>query len=120
MNSKHAAPRLIKSLEGKHIKDVASTALTTLIITDDLFVYAWTIEKENQLKLVATNESKFYKLACGGSHVLLLNEKGHVYSFGSNKYGQLGTVLTGHNDSVPNNELPNLAAHCLERNHCVQ
>ena len=41
--------------------------------------------------LIATSEDKFYKLACGGSHILLLNDKGQVYSYGNNcKYGQLG------------------------------
>jgi alpha-tubulin suppressor-like RCC1 family protein len=72
------------------------TALTTLVLTQDHYVYQWTIEKESQLTLLATPEpNTFVKLACGGSHSLLITDKGKVFSFGSNKYGQLG-LLTAH------------------------
>lgn len=33
------------------------------------------------------------QLSCGGSHILLLNQQGYVYSYGTNKYGQLGHSL---------------------------
>lgn len=33
---------------------------------------------------------KVKELAAGHAHTLLLDQQGHVYSFGSNEYGQLG------------------------------
>jgi alpha-tubulin suppressor-like RCC1 family protein len=105
---KNSSPRRLKSLEGKKIKEIDSTALTTVVLTHDNCVYQWTIEKvffpfsfcsyfqETQLTLVATQELNICQISCGGSHTLLLNKDGNVFSYGSkNKYGQLG-----HGDEV--------------------
>jgi alpha-tubulin suppressor-like RCC1 family protein len=66
--------------------------MNTVVITSDQFLYSWSNENTNQLNLIATPADKFEKLACGGKHVLLLNEKGQVFSFGSKcNQGQLGS-----------------------------
>jgi alpha-tubulin suppressor-like RCC1 family protein len=37
--------------------------------------------------------SKVVKVSCGRSHTLALDDRGRVWSFGDNKYGQLGRLL---------------------------
>eukprot|EP00522_Entomoneis_paludosa_P002073 CAMPEP_0172476706 /NCGR_PEP_ID=MMETSP1065-20121228/70515_1 /TAXON_ID=265537 /ORGANISM="Amphiprora paludosa, Strain CCMP125" /LENGTH=663 /DNA_ID=CAMNT_0013234935 /DNA_START=140 /DNA_END=2131 /DNA_ORIENTATION=+ len=48
-------------------------------------------------------ESNLKKVGCGRRHTVVLDEEGRIFSWGDNKYGQLGRVFDSSNkrDSVP-------------------
>lgn len=54
-----------------------------------------------------TTLSAVRKVACGNRHTLALTEDGHLYAFGSNAYGQLGTA-SGTSSTYPT------AVHALD------
>jgi len=81
-----------------NIKDVKTTTVSTLILTNDCNVYGWGINQYGELGLGHNIEitelthitSNISKIDCGKNHSLLLNLDGTVYSCGSNNFGQLG------------------------------
>jgi len=42
------------------------------------------------LTKIPKESGKIIKIACGGYHTLLLDDKNQIYSFGENSFGQLG------------------------------
>ncbi|XP_020298933.1 RCC1 and BTB domain-containing protein 2-like [Pseudomyrmex gracilis] len=47
------------------------------------------VDTSLRFKLIFPND-KIIKVACGSSHVMALDDEGHLYVWGSNEYGQLG------------------------------
>ena len=47
------------------------------------------------------DNSRLVDVACGRRHTVAVDEKGRVWSFGENKYGQLGRTTKGKTDSTP-------------------
>jgi len=54
--------------------------------------------------------SKLVKVACGRRHTILLDERGRVWSFGENKFGQLGRPVQG--DESKSDASPKLVVGC--------
>ena len=58
--------------------------------------------KDNKLNLIAGPEFNIVSLSSGGTHTLLLNKEGQVYSIGSNCiFGQLGLGSDVHQTENP-------------------
>ena len=94
-------------------------------------VYVWGSNNQGQLGLGEDNEphcreeiidlpkiccfnTVISKVACGASHTILLSQSGHLYSMGSNQYGQLGLDLPfTDGDVVVHRPLPSLL-DCLK------
>jgi alpha-tubulin suppressor-like RCC1 family protein len=98
-------PELNKYLSDKQIIDVCCGDCHSLVLTNSGEVYAWGwngwgligngILDEYQYDLVPTkvngfNDEKVVMISCGWSHSMALTEGGHVFSWGSNYFGQLG------------------------------
>ena len=47
------------------------------------------------------NFRKFSKVACGDYHTVALDTEGHLFTFGWNRYGQLGLAISYANEVVP-------------------
>lgn len=92
------APHPFLPLRGLHVVQLASTALSTVALTEEQLVYEWTLGRDTQMRLVEcpSTESPLSvtQVACGGSHVLLLTDRGHVFAYGENRHGQCGTGNT--------------------------
>ena len=73
-----------------------------LFVLDDGDIYVCGWNKNGQLGIASTDvdatmfrplpnlPSKMIKVSCGWSHTLALSERGEVFVWGSNTYGQLG------------------------------
>ena len=48
------------------------------------------IDRKTPMPINSLKEIKIISAGCGDHHTILLSDKGEVYSFGSNEYGQLG------------------------------
>ena len=50
-----------------------------------------TINQLTPYRVSALNNFVVVKVACGYAHTLALTDEGHLYAWGANSYGQLGT-----------------------------
>ncbi|ELR12866.1 ADPribosylation factor subfamily protein [Acanthamoeba castellanii str. Neff] len=66
------APHPFLPLRGLHVVQLASTALSTVALTEEQLVYEWTLGRDTQMRLVEcpSTESPLSvtQVACGGSH----------------------------------------------------
>lgn len=86
------SPKLVSDLA---FVDVQSSNTYTLALTSSGDVYQWgQVNSYNSSASVPTKVaglSQIKQIAVGGSHALALNDRGTVYGWGSNQYGQNGT-----------------------------
>ncbi|XP_075589043.1 RCC1 and BTB domain-containing protein 1 [Dermatophagoides farinae] len=91
-------PQQISCLDDMKIVRVDSSHCFVAILTDDGRVYlasndsSW--KTNNTFRLINTGNDCFKMIACGGEHLLLLRQDGHVFAMGNNCYGQ----ITGNNE----------------------
>jgi len=95
-------------LLGKRVVSVAAGYQLAIAITDEGKAYSWRvgesaktskpdITSRNFPQLIhSTNilNKRFASACIGGGHAVLLTEKGLVYTFGSNSFGQLGIGIS--------------------------
>ncbi|KAI7861881.1 regulator of chromosome condensation 1/beta-lactamase-inhibitor protein II [Spinellus fusiger] len=94
-------------LENEKIIDAAVGRSHTILVTESGQLYAAGENKCGQLglsdlknylsfhKIVSLSREKITQVACGSNFTLALNDKGEVYAFGSQEYGQLGNGTNG-------------------------
>jgi tRNA A-37 threonylcarbamoyl transferase component Bud32 len=95
-------PELNKLLSDLSITVIKCGAYHSLALTQSGEVYAWGGNFKRQIgcgnnyiksmptKLKALSDIKIKMISCGYNHSMALSENGCVYSWGYNKYGQLG------------------------------
>ncbi|GAA0174036.1 guanyl-nucleotide exchange factor [Lithospermum erythrorhizon] len=103
-NSSEYRPRLIKSLEGVKIKDVAAGMLHSACIDDNGSVYVFGEKAMDKLGFSQAKNTprpsmiselpQSSQVACGGYHTCVLSSWGELYTFGSNENGCLGIGRT--------------------------
>ena len=106
---------VIKFPDGEEPRHVACGGAFSAVVTSAGRVYTWGMGKEGQLgyKLTAVSgvaeeprqvdglgSVQIMAIACGREHTLVLSFAGEMYSWGSNKYGQLGNG-THHSSATP-------------------
>ncbi|KAM2625190.1 hypothetical protein TB1_032079 [Malus domestica] len=119
-------PSYLNSLSGTKVKNIAAGLWHTLCISDDGRVHAFGGNQFGQLGTGGDEAetlpkildfpglgSKHAKVAsCGARHSVILTEDGHLFSWGWNKYGQLGL-----GDSVDRNIPSQVSIEgCLPKN----
>ncbi|KAJ6084447.1 Ran exchange factor Prp20/Pim1 [Penicillium sp. IBT 16267x] len=113
LNPKEATPTAIPASafpEGTVFVEVAAADSASFALTDDGLVYGWGTFRSNDgiLGFDANNRvqntpillpdlKNIKHLACGANHVLALNDKGAVYSWGSGQQNQLGRRIVERN-----------------------
>ncbi|XP_024526793.1 ultraviolet-B receptor UVR8 isoform X1 [Selaginella moellendorffii] len=107
------SPNYVSSLGGLHVTAIASGLWHTLCITDTGEVYAFGGNQFGQLGVGGDHSETLPKLveaavledecaksvSCGARHSAITTEKGKVFCWGWNKYGQLGLGDTGDRDT---------------------
>ncbi|CAM2117489.1 putative E3 ubiquitin-protein ligase HERC4 isoform X1 [Caretta caretta] len=96
-------PEHVGALDAQNIVSVSCGEAHTLALNDKGQVYAWGLANDGQLGLPGTEECiriprnikslsdiQIMQVACGYYHSLALSKGSEVYSWGQNKYGQLG------------------------------
>jgi hypothetical protein len=97
-------PTKINELNGNEIIEVETGRYQTMALTKTGKVYTWGQKERIQLE---NDESRgiFYKptivndliqeniikISCGHNHFLALNDRGEIFSWGSNKWGEIGS-----------------------------
>ncbi|CAO3616933.1 unnamed protein product [Cunninghamella blakesleeana] len=94
-------------LQDKKIIAAATGRNHTLLVTDTGKVYGAGDNKLGQLgidnlvdkvtftEITSLSKEKIVDVACGAEFSLVINDKGNVFAFGSQEYGQLGNATTG-------------------------
>ena len=86
-------PQRISCLDDMKIVQVDYGRNFVAILTDDGRVYlasndsSW--KTNNTFRLINTGNDCFKMIACGGEHLLLLRQDGHVFAMGDNGVGQI-------------------------------
>jgi len=98
-------PTLVVSITHKRMVAIAAAENHTCCVRQDGVVYSWGSDRFGQLghsanppngckldpkKVEALRRCKVVSLSAGAAHTVALTEEGEVYSWGSNKAGQLG------------------------------
>ncbi|NXJ08000.1 HERC4 ligase, partial [Odontophorus gujanensis] len=96
-------PEHVGALDAQNIVAVSCGEAHTLALNDKGQVYAWGLATDGQLGLPGTEECirvprnikslseiQIVQVACGYYHSLALSKGSEVFSWGQNKYGQLG------------------------------
>jgi len=106
-------PELNQHLSDKHIIDICCGFGHSLALTIDGEVFAWGENHKGQIgsgskkkalrpfHVEGFNGEKIEAIACGYYHSMALTERGNVYSWGSNKYGQLGLKISNSSSNIP-------------------
>lgn len=97
----------VRVMTGHVIKRAVAGLSHTLVLTDKGELYGWGANKLNQLGMdkavrqvmtprlihlsALEDGEQIVDLATGLSHTLLYTDRGNVYTFGTNQYGQAGT-----------------------------
>ncbi|XP_073221979.1 uncharacterized protein [Cicer arietinum] len=101
-NADQLRPTLVPSLLATRVKQIAVGLWHTLCVTVNGQIYAFGGNQFGQLgtgndqpetspKLLDTFENNLCKIvSCGARHSALLTDDGHLFTWGWNKYGQLG------------------------------
>jgi alpha-tubulin suppressor-like RCC1 family protein/tRNA A-37 threonylcarbamoyl transferase component Bud32 len=101
-NNIYQRPILNHYLNNEFIIDISCGDHYSLALTNFGEVYAWGWNKFGQIgngcnvnqlipiKLKSFNNERVVMISSGSCHSMALTECGHVYSWGNNKYGQLG------------------------------
>ncbi|XP_038599484.1 probable E3 ubiquitin-protein ligase HERC4 isoform X2 [Tachyglossus aculeatus] len=96
-------PEQVVALDAQNIVAVSCGDAHTLALNDKGQVYAWGLDTDGQLGLPGTEECirvprnikslsdiQIVQVSCGYYHSLALSKGSEVFSWGQNKYGQLG------------------------------
>jgi alpha-tubulin suppressor-like RCC1 family protein/tRNA A-37 threonylcarbamoyl transferase component Bud32 len=95
-------PILNQYLNNEFVIDISCGAYHSLVLTNCGEVYAWGSNDWGQIgngcnsdqlipiKVKGFNNERVVMISCGWTHSIALTECGHVYSWGSNDFGQLG------------------------------
>ncbi|CAG8948375.1 unnamed protein product [Penicillium salamii] len=96
--------------EGTVFVEVIAADSSSFALTDDGLVYGWGTFRSNdgilgfdannlvqKTPLLISSLKKIKHLACGANHILALNDKGRVYSWGSGQQNQLGRRIVERN-----------------------
>lgn len=118
-------PQLVLTLSKQHIVHVSCGAFHALATDINGHVFAWGSNSQGQLGFAVDSELQtadaspkmvgdlcgvfMSAVACGENHSLGLSSSGDVYSWGSNRYGQLGRVTRTPFDAAVRNVLVCLA-----------
>ncbi|XP_072180243.1 RCC1 and BTB domain-containing protein 1-like [Diadema setosum] len=97
-------PRRVSSvLNGKRVISIACGQTSSLAVLESGEVYGWGYNGNGQLglgnnvnqpspcKVSSLNGVVISQIACGYAHSLGLSDEGHLFTWGANSYGQLGT-----------------------------
>jgi len=96
-----SVPALVSALDEVHVTAIAAGSGHSLAVTADGDVYSWGFNKYGRLGdgitdrfvpalVSALDEVHVTAVAAGSGHSLALTADGEVYSWGDNRYGQLG------------------------------
>ncbi|XP_019882586.2 uncharacterized protein LOC105249500 isoform X2 [Camponotus floridanus] len=89
-------------LENKNVVYIACDLLCNIVITDKNEIYSWGENDRNKMRnnashccplriiICSTIWDKIVKVTCGYDHTLVLTNKGDIYAWGSNHFGQIG------------------------------
>ncbi|KTF74001.1 hypothetical protein cypCar_00039178, partial [Cyprinus carpio] len=104
----------VMSLDAQNIVAVSCGEAHTLALNDKGQVFAWGLGSDGQLGLSniedririprtvkSLSEVHIAQVACGNCHSLALARGGQIFSWGQNKYGQLGLGMQGAGVSSP-------------------
>ncbi|XP_077073484.1 putative E3 ubiquitin-protein ligase HERC4 isoform X1 [Siphateles boraxobius] len=107
-------PEQVVSLDAQNIVAVSCGESHTLALNDKGQVFAWGLGSDGQLGLSniedclrvprtvkSLSEVHITQVACGYWHSLALARGGQIFSWGQNKYGQLGLGMQGASVSTP-------------------
>ncbi|KAL7641414.1 UNVERIFIED_CONTAM: hypothetical protein RMT77_008554 [Armadillidium vulgare] len=95
--------KIIANIGGRRVIDIACGQTSSMAVMDNGEVYGWglnsngqlglgnTVNQHNTCRVTALQGVVITKVACGYSHTLALSDEGHLYAWGLNGYGQLGT-----------------------------
>ena len=98
------SPHRIVFFDRKYVRKIACGFISTIIVCDD-GVYSWggysswilgrsydlnTVNFNSPIKIDFFDDKYVYKICCGHYHAMAICRDGSVYSWGNNKYGQLG------------------------------
>ncbi|GAB1865176.1 RCC1 and BTB domain-containing protein 1 [Camponotus japonicus] len=103
LDSFDSMPRQVKhELENKNVIHIACGLKFNIVITDENKIYGWGNNFMGQISIdpsrkyymypheIITISDKIVKVTCGYDHTLALTNKGKIYAWGNNKYGQIG------------------------------
>ncbi|XP_062851882.1 probable E3 ubiquitin-protein ligase HERC4 [Trichomycterus rosablanca] len=101
-------PEQVMALDAQNIVAVSCGEAHTLALNDNGQVFAWGLASDGQLGLAnmeeyvrvprtikSFSEVHIVQVACGYRHSLALSRRGQVFSWGQNRYGQLGLGQEG-------------------------
>ncbi|XP_071235902.1 probable E3 ubiquitin-protein ligase HERC4 isoform X2 [Salvelinus alpinus] len=104
----------VVALDAQNIVAVSCGEAHTLALNDKGQVFAWGLATDGQLGLInfedcvrvprnikSLSDVEIAQVACGYRHSHALSRGGQVYSWGQNRYGQLGLGVAGQGISTP-------------------
>uniref|UniRef100_A0A3P9K827 HECT and RLD domain containing E3 ubiquitin protein ligase 4 n=1 Tax=Oryzias latipes TaxID=8090 RepID=A0A3P9K827_ORYLA len=107
-------PEQVVALDAQIIVALSCGESHTLALNDKGQVFSWGLGSDGQLGLnnfeecirvprniKSLSDVQVAQVACGYWHSLALSKGGHIFSWGQNRYGQLGLGMTGQSISVP-------------------
>uniref|UniRef100_A0A674AQ05 HECT and RLD domain containing E3 ubiquitin protein ligase 4 n=1 Tax=Salmo trutta TaxID=8032 RepID=A0A674AQ05_SALTR len=107
-------PEQVVALDAQNIVAVSCGEAHTLALNDKGQVFAWGLATDGQLGLTnfeecvrvprnikSLSDVEIAQVACGYRHSHALSRGGQVYSWGQNRYGQLGLGVAGQGISTP-------------------
>ncbi|KAM9395222.1 putative E3 ubiquitin-protein ligase HERC4 isoform 1-T4 [Salvelinus alpinus] len=107
-------PEQVVALDAQNIVAVSCGEAHTLALNDKGQVFAWGLATDGQLGLInfedcvrvprnikSLSDVEIAQVACGYRHSHALSRGGQVYSWGQNRYGQLGLGVAGQGISTP-------------------
>uniref|UniRef100_A0A672ZVV9 HECT domain-containing protein n=1 Tax=Sphaeramia orbicularis TaxID=375764 RepID=A0A672ZVV9_9TELE len=107
-------PEQVVALDAQIIEAVSCGESHTLALNDKGQVFSWGLGSDGQLGLgnfeecvrvprniKTLSDVQIAQVACGYWHSLALSRGGHVFSWGQNRYGQLGLGLNGQSIATP-------------------
>ncbi|ETE72892.1 RCC1 and BTB domain-containing protein 2, partial [Ophiophagus hannah] len=95
--------RVTGCLQNKIAVNIACGQMCSMAVIENGEVYVWGYNGNGQLglgnggnqptpcRIAALQGIHVQRIACGYAHTLVLTDEGHVYAWGANSYGQLGT-----------------------------
>lgn len=109
---KQLSPILINALEKEEVRDISCGTYHSLALTAK-HVFIWGSNTDGQIgighslgnvmtpfQLVLNPMPEFKSISCGAFHTMLLTVDGEIYTFGFNKFGQIGNGST-EKQSIP-------------------
>ncbi|XP_075589213.1 RCC1 and BTB domain-containing protein 2-like [Dermatophagoides farinae] len=114
-------PQRISLLNDMKIVQVDSGYDFVTILTEDGRVYLasnnsnWKTNKT--FRLISNDNDRFKMIACGGEHLLLLRQDGHVFAMGDNRVGQITGNEKSSYESMINTGIANVKLIACGGNH---